>query len=166
MVSFQPNKILDAFLRHEVDFVLVGGVCAVFHAVPLHTFDLDVVHSRHADNLPRLLSCLQELGAYYRYDPRKLSPGTSHLQSPGHQLLYTNFGPLDLLGTIDQGKSYEDLLPGTQTIYLQSRPIKILSLSFLIEIKERAGRDKDKLVLPLMKHTLRLQQNVGTPEDP
>lgn len=41
MVSFQPNKILDSFLRHEVDFVLVGGVCAVFHAVPLHTFDLD-----------------------------------------------------------------------------------------------------------------------------
>lgn len=166
MVSFQPNKILDAFIRHEVDFVLVGGVCAVFHAVPLHTFDLDVVHSRHADNLPRLLSCLQELGAYYRYDPRKLSPGVSHLQSPGHQLLHTAFGPLDLLGTIDQGKSYEDLLPWTQTISFHTHKIQILALQHLIEIKERAGRDKDKLVLPLMKHTLRLQQNIGTPEDP
>lgn len=158
MKLFHPDRILEYLLKHEVDFVLVGGVCAVFHAVPLHTFDLDVVHSREESNLQRLLLSLQELQARYRHDPRNLMPGVSHLQSAGHQLLTTAFGPLDLLGTIDHGKSYEDLLSRTQVISFRSYSLRMLSLGELIEVKERAGRDKDRLALPLMRHTLRLQQ--------
>jgi hypothetical protein len=41
---------------HQVNFVVVGGVCAVLHGAPVATFDLDVVHSQDSANIRRLLS--------------------------------------------------------------------------------------------------------------
>src|SRR5208337_4293546 len=90
--------ILKTLRPHGVDFIIVGGVCAVLHGAPLATFDLDVVHSREPDNLARLMAALDELDAPYRIHGRHhRKPGASPLASAGHQLLMTRFGPLDLL---------------------------------------------------------------------
>ncbi|WP_437974756.1 hypothetical protein WMF11_41710 [Sorangium sp. So ce295] len=99
-----PTKIaelLGVLARHRVDFIVVGGVAAVIQGAPVNTFDLDVVHARTPDNIERLLGALRELDAVYRIDlQRRLSPTASHLASTGHQLLATNMGTLDLLGTM------------------------------------------------------------------
>ncbi len=55
--------ILKTLRRHGVDFIIVGGVCAVLHGAPVATFDLDVVHSREPHNLARLMAALEELDA-------------------------------------------------------------------------------------------------------
>ncbi|MCX5895278.1 MAG: hypothetical protein NTZ51_05545 [Proteobacteria bacterium] len=147
-------KILRTLSKHNVEFIIVGGVCAVLHGAPVSTFDLDVVHSRDADNLERLLAALDELEAYYRDRPgRKLKPKLSHIASPGHQLLMTNAGPLDLLGTIGNKRSYRDLIKNTDTLKVDDLTVHILSLASLIDIKEEVGRDKDKAVLPILKQT-------------
>ena len=41
----------------------------------------------------------------------RAQPDTTHHSSPGHQLLMTRFGPVDLLGTIGKRRSYEALMP-------------------------------------------------------
>jgi hypothetical protein len=93
--------ILQRLAEHEVDFIVVGGVGAVLHGAPIATFDLDVVHSREARNVDRLLKALNLLGAHYREPAAQgIKPNSSHLSSLGHQLLMTCFGPLDLLGVI------------------------------------------------------------------
>src|SRR5947209_8781826 len=93
--------ILQVIAGHQVDAIVVGGVCAVLNGAPVNTFDLDLVHSRAADNLDRLLAALQDLNAIYRGQGcRVIRPTLSYLASPGHQLLMTRLGPLDLLGTI------------------------------------------------------------------
>jgi len=43
-----------------VDFIIVGGVSAVLQGAPVTTFDLDLVHSREAENITRLLSALTQ----------------------------------------------------------------------------------------------------------
>ena len=92
-------EILKILAKHKVDFIVVGGVCAVIHGAPVTTFDLDMVHSRSQDNLSRLVSALRELNAYYRgRGDQQLRPELSHLSSPEHQLLMTKFGPLDVFG--------------------------------------------------------------------
>ena len=53
-------EIIRILSGHKVDFIIVGGVCAVLHGAPVTTFDLDLVHSRSQDNLNRLLSALEE----------------------------------------------------------------------------------------------------------
>src|SRR5471030_420138 len=110
----QKNRYFAVFqtlMSYRVDFIVVGGVSAVLRGVPISTFDLDVVHSTEPENLVRLLAALLDLDAFYRFQPeRRLRPNTTHLSSPGHQLLMTKFGPLDLLGTIGKGRCYADLL--------------------------------------------------------
>lgn len=62
---------------------------------------------------------------------------------------------LDCLGTIDDGKSYEDLLPETIAMSLAGgASIRVLRLAALIATKERAGRPKDVAALPVLRATL------------
>lgn len=161
-----PPKLLDilqVLVRHEVEFIVVGGMAAVFHGAPVVTYDLDVLHARAPENIPRLLAALRELESFYRTDlNRRLSPNESHLVSPGHQLLATKFGPLDVLGTIDDGMSYEDLLDQTDSITVRGMNLHVLRLERLIGVKERAGRAKDLAALPVLRATLEEQKRKHT----
>ncbi|MCD6569368.1 MAG: hypothetical protein J7L53_01550 [Deltaproteobacteria bacterium] len=142
-------------MEHKVNFIVVGGVCAVLHGAPVTTFDLDLVHSRSADNLARLMSALKDLNAYYRgQKDQRLTPRLSHLSSPGHQLLMTQAGPLDLLGTIGIGHSYKDLLQHTIELKVNDLRLRILDLETLIEVKKETLSNKDKAVIPILQRTL------------
>ena len=157
MTSPTPDfySILETLSKYKVDFIIVGGVCGVLHGAPVSTFDLDIVHSRSQENLTRLLPALKELDAYYRgRQDQRLKPNQDHLSSPGHQLLMTRFGPLDLLGTIGAGQSYPDLLKHSDEIEIGKMRLRVLSLEKLIEVKEELGSEKDKAVLPVLKQTL------------
>ncbi len=163
---YDVEVIVRALVQHEVDFIVVGGVCAVLQGVPLATFDMDLVHSREPDNLSRLLAALQSLGAYYRgQGDRRIKPTIPHLASPGHQLLMTNAGPLDVFGTITGDLTYEDLLPNTSRFeVVDGLWVTALNLETLIETKEAAGRDKDKFALPVLRRTLE-ERNKGRPSE-
>ena len=152
--------ILQKLTEHEVDFIVVGGVCAVFHGAPLFTFDLDLVHSRAPDNIDRLLKALADLDAYYReHIDRRLRPRASSLATQGHHLLMTSAGPLDLLGAIGDNRIYEDLLSESLEIEISGKlKVCILNLDMLIQTKEEAGRDKDKLALAVLRQTLKEKQ--------
>jgi predicted nucleotidyltransferase len=153
-----PTKIVELLrllTRHKVDFIVVGGVAAVAQGAPVNTFDLDVVHARTPDNIERLLGALRELDAFYRTDlTRKLPPTASHLASPGHQLLVTNLGTLDLLGTIEEGTSYEELVADSEDLDLGGIPVRVITLERLIAIKEKLTRPKDQLMLVVLRATL------------
>jgi hypothetical protein len=150
------REVLRILSIHRVDFVVVGGISAVLHGAPVNTLDLDIVHSRETENVARLLTALDELGAEYR-DPggRKLKPTVSHLVSKGHQLLITRFGPVDILGAIGRDMSYDDLIPSTSEVMVDDNlTVRVLDLAILIEIKEYLGTEKDRAVLPILRRTL------------
>ena len=148
--------ILGTLRRYGVDFIVVGGVCAVLHGAPLATFDLDVVHSREPRNLVRLMAALEELNAHYRIPGRvDEKPGPSHLASAGHQLLMTCFGPLDLLGTIGKGRDYTQLLGETVELEIGGGlKVRASSLESLVKTKEETGQEKDRAVLPVLRRLL------------
>jgi len=155
MPAAQSADILRRLAAGEVEFIVVGMTAGVLHGAPVSTFDLDIVHRRTTENIDRLLRVLADLDAVYRKDPRNLRPTASHLASPGHQLLRTSLGDLDCLGTIDDDKSYEDLLPRTIELALaDGHTLRVLELTALIEAKERAARPKDLAVLPYLRATL------------
>jgi hypothetical protein len=53
-------------LRHQVRFVVIGGIAAISHGYPLPTEDVDVTPSRDRENVERLARALQELDARLR----------------------------------------------------------------------------------------------------
>jgi len=67
----------------------------------------------------------------------------------------SQFGDLDCLGTIDDGKTYDDLIGSAAPIDVGgNRPLFVLDLKTLIEVKRRAGRPKDIAALPVLQATL------------
>jgi hypothetical protein len=150
-------EILKVLSRHHVDFIIVGGVSAVLHGAPVTTFDLDVVHGRNRENVARLLAALEEMAAVYRAQPgRQLRPGASHLASPGHQLLLTKFGPLDVLGMIGKSRTWEDLRGCARTMEIEPGvEVSVLDLETLIAVKEELSFPKDAAVLPLLRQALK-----------
>ena len=161
LVDFEV--ILRTLNRHKVDFIVVGGVCAVFHGAPVQTFDLDVVHSRDSANLDRLEAALTELGAHYReHTNKRLVPVAARMGTLGHHLLQTTAGPLDVLGGIAKQRDYERLLPSSSKYVIDDDlTVWILNLAELIETKQETGRTKDLLVLPVLR---RLQDEVDAAE--
>lgn len=149
--------VLRLLVERQVDFMVVGGVAAVLHGAPVSTFDLDVLYSPAAENLPRLAEALGTLDAIYR-DPagRRIRPGVDKLAAGGHHLLMTTVGPLDVLGNLGEGWTYETLLSRSDELQVGDFEVRVLGLAALVEAKELAGRDKDLAMLPVLRETLRL----------
>lgn len=142
----------------------MGGVCGGLHGARIPTYDLDVVHSRRPENLSRLTAALAELQAVYRLQHnRQLSPPLSALAAPGHNLLTTICGDFDILGTIGESLSYEDLLPRTEMMDLgEGLLVRVLDLPTLIEVKKQAGRPRDLDHVRNLKEVLRERERLGS----
>ena len=76
----------------------------VAQGVPITTFDIDIVPSPEEVNLRSLLALL----------------------------LTTDLGPLDLLGKIEGGQGYPELLPNTVEIPYRGHPLAQTSVAFLV----------------------------------
>ena len=121
------------FARHDVEFIVVGGVAAVLGGAPISTFDLDIVHRRTTENVSRLVDALAEIDARYR--------------DPGGRAV-------DVLGQIGEGAGYDELLPDTIDGTSDGKQLHVLGLRRLIAEKERMNRDKDRAVLAILRRTL------------
>ena len=134
----------------------VGGVAAALQGVPTHTFDVDVVHARDAENARRLTAVLRSLEACYRdHLPKRLQPREEDFRLDGHHLLWTRLGPLDLLGRIAGEKGYENIIDRAALTDLgHGLRVHVLDLEVLVEVKEALGRDKDRAQLPEYRRTL------------
>lgn len=139
-----------------VELIVVGMTAGVAQGAPLVTFDLDIVHRRTPENVDRLLEWLLLHQAFHRLDlaNRKLPPSRELLLGSGHLNLRTSLGDLDVLCELGPGEGYEELLPDAISIVLGSATIRVLGLARLIEVKARAGRPKDRAVLPVLIATL------------
>lgn len=147
-------RLIEVLVRHDVRFVVVGGVAAVLQRVPVNTQDFDLVHDRSADNVANLLDALAELQAVFRDDPRNLRPNESHLAGPGQLLLQSGNLKLDVLGAIEPGGGYDDLVASSEVVNVGGFTVRVLKLEKLIEIKRGLPRPKDKLMLMHLEATL------------
>jgi hypothetical protein len=140
-------RLIEVLVRHDVRFVVVGGIAAVLQRVPVNTQDFDLVHDRSADNVVKILAALAELQAVFRDDPRNLRPNETHLVGPGQLLLQSGTLKFDVLGAIEPGGNYHDLVGSSELVDVGGFTVRVLKLEKLIEIKRGLPRPKDKLML-------------------
>lgn len=50
--------VFASFQKHEVKYLIIGGIAAVLHGVPRATFDLDILIEATKENAQRLLDAL------------------------------------------------------------------------------------------------------------
>jgi predicted nucleotidyltransferase len=154
-------EILRTLCSHGAEFIVVGGMAAVIGGAPVVTRDVDVLRERSPANVERLLAALAELDAVFRDDDRRLRPRDSYLCGPGHLLLQTRFGPLDLLGTIEEDTTYQDVLEQSYHVDLGGFEVRALSLERLLVVKRKLGRPKDLLMALQIEATLDEQKKTA-----
>lgn len=152
--AFKPDRILEVLIRHQVRFVLVGGLAAQAHGSPSLTVDLDICHARDRDNLERLAAALADLSAIRRglpSDAPAMPPLDARtLRAGGLFTLTTRYGDFDILATPDPGFDYEQLREHAITTVFHGVELSIASLHDLIEMKRAAGRPKDRIELEIL----------------
>jgi predicted nucleotidyltransferase len=143
------EQILPALSRAGVELIIVGGVAAIVHGSARLTQDLDIVYRRTPDNIGRLATALKPFDPYLRGAPPglpfRLDPET--IQRGLNFTLVTTAGPLDVLGEIAGGGTYEALLPHSRKLPVFGIECYCLGLDRLIQAKRDAGRPKDLEVI-------------------
>lgn len=162
----QPSELTSLLTRlaaSGVEFVLVGGLAAVAQGAPITTFDVDVVHARTPENVDALLAFLESVGARHRGRPGgdPLPPSREALLGPGHSLLMTDLGPLDVLGAIEHGLAFDDLLSDSIEIQLEGAAIHVLNLATIVKHKRASTHPKDQQALPVLEEALRQLNDDG-----
>lgn len=150
-------RILRALTDGEVRFIVVGGIAAVAQGAPFVTFDVDVVHERSPENVRRLHRSLSGIEAAYVRPSGSppIAPREDLLLGDGHHILTTLHGRLDVLGRIEGGRGYDELLPFTVESRIGDAGVRLLSIETILEIKRASDRAKDRAIVPLLEAVLR-----------
>ena len=139
------SALLRALNGVDVEFIIVGGVAATVHGSARLTIDLDVLYRRTRGNLARVVQSLASYQPYLRGAPPGLpfQWDAEALQRGLNFTLITSLGPIDLLGEITGGGTYEELLSDTVVVVVFGVECRCLTLDRLIQVKRAAGRVKD-----------------------
>jgi predicted nucleotidyltransferase len=153
------GDLIEGLSEAGIEFIIVGGLAAVIQGAPITTIDLDIVHHQKKDNILKLLNFLKQIDAHYRRpDDKIIEPEEQDIAAKGHVLLSTNFGPLDVLAFIENGYSYQDILPNSVEIEFRGYKIRVLELETLIELKRHSMDSKDLFRLSVLEETLRQKE--------
>jgi hypothetical protein len=144
----QLRMIVECLDRHRVSYVVIGGVAAMMHDVPIQeTLDADVVPERKAKNLKALANALKEMEARLRVpgDPNgvEIPLDERTFRDVSTLTFLTRFGPFDTLFEPSGAPPYEDLESRAVVLRRFDHDIAVASIADLIAMKRSTGREKD-----------------------
>jgi hypothetical protein len=139
------QRIFEELARHEVDYVLVGGLAAQTHGNTRMTNDVDVVPAPDPQNLDRLAGALNAL------DARVLNPGYEDLEIDATMLpratiwqLATPYGDIDVLHDAPGAAPYPELRERALLISLDEARVAVAGRDDLIRMKLARDRPIDR----------------------
>lgn len=132
----QLKGVFSLFQKHNVKYLVIGGIASVLHGVPRATFDLDILIDATIDNASKLLEALEEAGL-----------GTASLISVEELLeheitVFKDFVRIDVQ-TSTPGIEFESAWKNRQDMDYQGQKFSVLSKDDLILSKRAAGREVD-----------------------
>jgi hypothetical protein len=152
--EFDGLAIVDVLVRHGVEFVVIGGFAAALQGSPFLTYDVDVTPKIESDNYVRLSAALTELNAKVRadgIDPLAFSHTGESLADVAIWNLRTKFGDLDISATPSGTRGYSDRRRDALVVRIRSVEFAIASIADIVRSKDAAGRNRDRLVLPVLR---------------
>lgn len=159
-------RILECFHRHEVEYLVVGGVGAQFHGALRPTKDFDSLLEPSIQNLDRVAAALRELNAYLRVEGLTDEEARSlPVQVDGEALKrmdistwLTDAGALDVITGLPTEAGdrafYNELQARSETIEVQTPEtltVQVAALSDIIASKVWSDRPKDHQALPELR---------------
>ncbi len=128
--------VFSSLDKHNVHYLVIGGIAAVLHGVPRATFDLDILIEATPENAGRLLRALAEAGL-----------GTATLISAEallrHEIVVFQDRVRIDVQTSTPGITFEEAWARRETMNYRGTRFFVLSKEDLIASKKAAGRPRD-----------------------
>ncbi len=148
--ELRADEILEVLIRHDVDFVLIGGLALGAHGFVRGTKDVDIVPDPQRANLARLAAALKTINAHVDLkdlDASELGiePDADGLAQGGNWVLRTDLGLLDILQEVAGVAGYRQLRPAAVAMRVPgvSGPVLAAGYDHVIAMKIAAGRGQD-----------------------
>ena len=130
------QDVFKSFQRHDVKYVVIGGIACILHGVPRATFNFDILIEATPENARRLLDAMLDAGL-----------GTAALTSVEDLLaneitIFRDRVRLDVQ-TSTPGIDFADAWQHRKTVTYRGQDFFILSRQDLVASKRAAGRDVD-----------------------
>ena len=158
MPELAVDRVLAVLQRHEVRYVLIGGLAAQVRGSAYNTNDIDITPDRAHENLAKLSAALRDLNARVRSPdvPEGLpfDHDAASLARADVSNLTTDAGDLDISFVPTGTQGFEDLVRDAGTVEITGVPVLVASLADVVRSKQAAGRPKDLLVLPALRRLL------------
>jgi hypothetical protein len=155
--ELDPGALLEAFVRHGVEFVAVGGFAALLYGAERTTKDIDLCVRWSNDNLERVAAALRELRARLKVESYVEVPIDAALLGRMEVATWrTRSGDVDVLLGIPRDAKwklvrYEELRERGTVIAIGELAIPIAALDDIIRSKEIADRPADREALPELR---------------
>ncbi len=133
------NQLLDvfsSFQKHQVKYLVIGGIASVLYGVPRATFDLDILIDATPENAKRLLKALEDARL------RTASLTTSEELLAHEITIFKDHVRIDVQ-TFTPGINFEEAWHNKNLIEYQGRQFYVVSKEDLIASKRASARDKD-----------------------
>lgn len=128
--------VFESFQKHDVRYLVIGGIASILYGVPRATFDLDILIEPTPDNSQRLLDSLLNAGL-----------GTASLTNVKELLsneitVFKDWVRIDVQ-TVTTGLNFQEAWEHRETMTFQGQIFYVLSKKDLISSKRASGRDVD-----------------------
>lgn len=163
------KALLERLLKHEIDFVLAGGLASVVHGSPVVTYDLDICLAINDVQIKKLREALKDLSPRHRMNPN-FKPSfleyPEKLEGINNIYLETDLGVLDVLSELRPIGGFERIKEKAITISLYGYSCQVIALEDLIRIKEMMTRPKDKEALLHLQQVLKREKKKERRNEP
>jgi hypothetical protein len=128
-----------------LDFVVIGGVCVVYHGAPLATFDLDICCPFGEENVLKIESAVKDLNPVHRLTANKLSLEMTRdaFRDLKNIYLQTDLGKLDCLGEVAGVGNFDEVKKQSVVASLSYGEFRFMNIDALIASKKAVGREHD-----------------------
>ena len=139
------QALLTRLKASGLDFVVIGGVCVVYHGAPLATFDLDICCPFGEVNVCKIESAVNNLHPVHRLTANKLplEETRSSFGSLKNIYLQTDLGKLDCLGEVAGVGNFDEVKKQSVVAKFSYGEFRFLHIDALIAAKKAVGRERD-----------------------
>jgi hypothetical protein len=135
----EHRKFLLLLVKHQVDFIVIGGYAVIYHGYERTTGDMDLWLKPSNENREKFIRALTEYGVIKEH-LQKINtldfaqPQVLHIGEKPNQIEFLTF---------TQGLNFEEAYQKKENLDLEGKQIPILHLSHLIATKMLLGRPQD-----------------------
>jgi hypothetical protein len=161
MRAFDPSRLIETLTKHQVEYVVIGGMAGALHGASAATYLLEVCYRATDKNVARLTGALAAMNARLRGVENDSSAQLNEesFRSGNTVMTITDFGDLDCVERPLGSAGYDELFEQSREMELgPDTPFQVCSVEHLITMNRSAHRPQDLIAADALEHIKRIAE--------